>query len=59
MNGGACIDTVQDRAGIHLPDRNKSIETTGSEKAATGIKSHGSDGALVEGAFIPTLIPEH
>ena len=59
MNGGACVDTVQERACVHLPDRYKSIETTGSEKVAAGIKSYRSYGTLVEGAFIPLLILEY
>lgn len=38
MNRGASIDTVKERAGVHLPDRNEPIETTGHEKATAGIK---------------------
>jgi hypothetical protein len=59
MNRSACIDVMQERACVYLPNRNKSIETTGSEKAATGIESHRSYGTLVEETFIPFLIPEY
>jgi hypothetical protein len=59
MNHGACVDAVQERACVDLPDRNESIETAGSKKGATEIKSHRSYGILVEGAFVSFLILEH
>ena len=59
MNWGACVDSVQNRTCVYLPDGHKSIKTTGSKKVAAGIECHRGYGTLVEGAFIPLLIPEY
>ena len=59
MNRSARIDVVQNRACVNLPNRNESVKTTGGEKAAKGIESHGSYDTLVEGSFIPFLVPEY